>query len=45
MELKNQRGQNKSDGDNTWHRMGDVGYIDDKGKLWFCGRKSHVVHN
>jgi acyl-CoA synthetase (AMP-forming)/AMP-acid ligase II len=26
-----------------WHRMGDVGYKDDKGRLWFCGRKAHVV--
>jgi acyl-CoA synthetase (AMP-forming)/AMP-acid ligase II len=26
-----------------WHRMGDVGYIDKNGFLWFCGRKSHVV--
>ena len=26
----------------TWHRMGDVGYVDD-GLLWFCGRKSHRV--
>ena len=26
-----------------WHRMGDVGYFDQKGRLWFCGRKSHVV--
>lgn len=26
-----------------WHRMGDVGYIDEKGLLWFCGRKSHQV--
>ena len=25
------------------HRMGDVGYIDDRGRLWFCGRKSHRV--
>jgi acyl-CoA synthetase (AMP-forming)/AMP-acid ligase II len=25
------------------HRMGDVGYIDDHGRLWFCGRKSHRV--
>jgi acyl-CoA synthetase (AMP-forming)/AMP-acid ligase II len=23
--------------------MGDVGYIDDRGRLWFCGRKSHRV--
>lgn len=25
------------------HRMGDVGYLDDDGRLWFCGRKSHRV--
>lgn len=25
------------------HRMGDVGYIDPEGRLWFCGRKSHRV--
>lgn len=25
------------------HRMGDVGYIDAAGLLWFCGRKSHRV--
>lgn len=25
------------------HRMGDVGYLDAKGRLWFCGRKSHRV--
>lgn len=32
------------DGDTFWHRMGDMGYFDDKGRLWFCGRKAHVVH-
>ena len=25
------------------HRMGDVGYFDPMGRLWFCGRKSHRV--
>jgi acyl-CoA synthetase (AMP-forming)/AMP-acid ligase II len=25
------------------HRMGDVGFIDEKGNVWFCGRKSHRV--
>ncbi len=25
------------------HRMGDVGWIDVEGRLWFCGRKSHRV--
>jgi olefin beta-lactone synthetase len=32
-----------SDGDGFWHRMGDVGYFDARGSLWFCGRKSHRV--
>ena len=26
-----------------WHRMGDLGYLDDSGRVWFCGRKSHRV--
>jgi acyl-CoA synthetase (AMP-forming)/AMP-acid ligase II len=26
-----------------WHRMGDLGYLDTKGRVWFCGRKSHRV--
>jgi olefin beta-lactone synthetase len=26
-----------------WHRMGDVGYFDAEGRLWFCGRKSQRV--
>ncbi len=32
-----------SDGDRFWHRMGDVGYLDEKDRFWFCGRKSHRV--
>jgi acyl-coenzyme A synthetase/AMP-(fatty) acid ligase len=31
------------DGNTFWHRMGDLGYIDDLGRLWFCGRKGHRV--
>ena len=32
------------DADGTvWHRMGDVGRIDEQGRLWFCGRKSERV--
>ena len=27
----------------VWHRMGDVGYLDERGRLWFCGRQGHVV--
>ena len=31
------------DGDRVWHRMGDMGYLDAGGQLYFCGRKAHVV--
>jgi acyl-CoA synthetase (AMP-forming)/AMP-acid ligase II len=31
------------DEDFFWHRMGDVGWRDSKGRVWFCGRKSHRV--
>jgi acyl-CoA synthetase (AMP-forming)/AMP-acid ligase II len=31
------------DGDTIWHRMGDLGYLDEEGRLWFCGRKTHRV--
>ncbi len=27
----------------TWHRMGDLGFIDNDNKLWFVGRKAHRV--
>ncbi|WP_299983137.1 fatty acid CoA ligase family protein [Desulfobacula sp.] len=27
----------------VWHRMGDLGWKDSKGRLWFCGRKNHRV--
>jgi acyl-CoA synthetase (AMP-forming)/AMP-acid ligase II len=30
-------------GERIVHRMGDVGYFDEHGRLWFCGRKSHRV--
>lgn len=26
-----------------WHRIGDMGHLDQKGLLWFCGRATHAV--
>jgi acyl-CoA synthetase (AMP-forming)/AMP-acid ligase II len=26
-----------------FHRIGDIGYFDADGLLWFCGRKAHIV--
>lgn len=31
------------DGTGFWHRMGDAGTMDDKGRFWFCGRVAHSV--
>ncbi len=31
------------DNGQLWHRMGDLGWQDNKGRIWFCGRKSHRV--
>jgi len=31
------------DGHEVWHRVGDLGYWDGAGRLWFCGRKAHRV--
>ena len=27
----------------VWHRMGDCGYLDAAGRIWFCGRKAERV--
>jgi acyl-CoA synthetase (AMP-forming)/AMP-acid ligase II len=31
------------DNNRFFHRMGDLGYHDEKGRIWFCGRKSHRI--
>ncbi len=33
------------DGQRVWHRMGDVGYLDNRDRFWYCGRKSHRVRS
>jgi acyl-CoA synthetase (AMP-forming)/AMP-acid ligase II len=30
-------------GETLWHRMGDLGHLDEENNLWFLGRKSHRV--
>ena len=30
-------------GETIWHRMGDMGHMDEENNLWFLGRKSHRV--
>ena len=27
----------------VWHRMGDLGYFDEHGRIWLVGRKSHAM--
>ncbi|GAB5558844.1 MAG: fatty acid CoA ligase family protein [Synoicihabitans sp.] len=37
-------GASHSDGvERVWHRMGDCGYRDEQGRLWFCGRAAERV--
>ena len=44
---ENNEAENKKskilDGSGFWHRIGDMGYKDSQGRLWFCGRKAHRV--
>lgn len=32
-----------TEGERVWHRIGDLGYFDVDGRLWFCGRKVERV--
>jgi acyl-coenzyme A synthetase/AMP-(fatty) acid ligase len=41
-EAENEEAKIKN-GSDVRHRMGDMGYFDDQGRLWFCGRKAHRV--
>ncbi|MFE1593449.1 fatty acid CoA ligase family protein [Nocardia sp. NPDC058705] len=32
-----------TDGEQIWHRTGDLGRLDEQGRIWFCGRKSQRI--
>lgn len=41
---RTQDGENKiHDGQTIWHRTGDAGYLDDRGRIWLLGRISSQV--
>jgi acyl-CoA synthetase (AMP-forming)/AMP-acid ligase II len=42
MEMETKNAKIVQDG-KLWHRMGDIGRIDESGRLWFLGRKTHRV--
>ncbi|MBK8284145.1 MAG: AMP-binding protein [Ahniella sp.] len=31
------------EGEKLWHRMGDLGYFDNQGRLWYVGRSLHRI--
>jgi acyl-CoA synthetase (AMP-forming)/AMP-acid ligase II len=33
------------DPEGRWQRIGDTGYLDEQGRIWVCGRRSHRVVN
>ncbi len=35
--------EKKSGQNRVWHRMGDLGWMDEENRVWFCGRKAHRV--
>lgn len=41
--LQDTRDAKIGDSGGVWHRMGDAGYVDAEGGLWYCGRLSSAV--
>lgn len=41
--LRDGDGDGETTSSRVVHRMGDLGYLDEMGRIWFCGRKSHRV--
>lgn len=42
-EQATQKAKIKGPNNQVYHRMGDVGYMDTQGRLWFCGRMTQRV--
>jgi len=42
-DAQTQLAKTEDDKGRIWHRMGDAGYFDEQGRLWFCGRKSQRI--
>lgn len=45
MKEKTDLAKMKDEHGRLWHRMGDLGYLDENGDLWFCGRKAHRINH
>jgi len=43
MPVQTSRAKIRDENGQMWHRMGDVGFVDREGYIWFLGRKDHVV--
>jgi acyl-CoA synthetase (AMP-forming)/AMP-acid ligase II len=41
--IENSKSEIGNSASTPWHRMGDCGYLDAHGRLWFCGRKAERV--
>ncbi|HEY0865407.1 MAG TPA: fatty acid CoA ligase family protein [Lacunisphaera sp.] len=41
--IRNPQSEIANGASTTWHRLGDLGYLDALGRLWFCGRKAERV--
>lgn len=41
--IENRESKIENGASGIWHRLGDLGYLDAQGRLWFCGRKAERV--
>lgn len=41
--IENSKSKIPNEASSPWHRMGDAGYLDASGRLWFVGRKAERV--